>query len=194
MPAYKKTILKIAGLLLIAGLLGFVAVQFLPIMPHTNPLTVREPNWDSPQTRELVVRACYDCHSNETKWPWYSNIAPVSWLVVRHVQEGRAALNFSEWGVSGETGEISEAKASYNDDDDDEQDEDEADEGEEDERGEGEEVDEMIEEVQEGAMPLPNYLILHPEARLSKAEVNALIAGLKATFGSNAGGAASKSR
>ena len=43
-------------------------------------------------------RACYDCHSNETKWPWYSAIAPVSWVVSAHVHQGRGKLNFSEWG------------------------------------------------------------------------------------------------
>jgi hypothetical protein len=56
-----------------------------------------EPQWDSPMTRELARRACFDCHSNETQWPMYSRIAPVSWLVARDVQEGRAELNFSEW-------------------------------------------------------------------------------------------------
>ena len=50
------------------------------------------------QTRALAQRACFDCHSNETKWPWYSTIAPVSWLVQRDVEEGRRGLNFSEWG------------------------------------------------------------------------------------------------
>ncbi len=43
-------------------------------------------------------RACYDCHSNETRWPWYSRVAPVSWLLANHVREGRGHLNFSEWG------------------------------------------------------------------------------------------------
>jgi hypothetical protein len=56
-----------------------------------------EPAWDSARTRELAVRACFDCHSNETQWPWYSNVAPVSWSVTMHVDEGRDRLNFSEW-------------------------------------------------------------------------------------------------
>jgi hypothetical protein len=47
--------------------------------------------------RALAVRACFDCHSNETTWPWYSHIAPFSWLLQHHVDEGRRALNFSEW-------------------------------------------------------------------------------------------------
>lgn len=49
------------------------------------------------EVKQLLQRACYDCHSNETKWPWYSNVAPVSWLVANHVAEGRRELNFSEW-------------------------------------------------------------------------------------------------
>jgi mono/diheme cytochrome c family protein len=57
----------------------------------------QEPNWNSPVTRALAQRACFDCHSNETVWPWYSNIAPSSWLVQHDVDEGRENLNFSEW-------------------------------------------------------------------------------------------------
>jgi Haem-binding domain len=78
-----------------------IAIQFIPYgHDHTNPAVVVEPQWDSPQTRDLAVRACYDCHSNQTTWPWYSNIAPVSWLIQRDVQEGRARLNFSQWGTA----------------------------------------------------------------------------------------------
>lgn len=64
---------------------------------HTNPPVVLEPAWDSPRTRELAVRACFDCHSNQTKWPWYSHVAPLSWSLQRHVNVGREVLNFSEW-------------------------------------------------------------------------------------------------
>jgi hypothetical protein len=81
------------------ALLGLLALaQVVPYgRAHTNPPVVREPSWDSPRTRELAVRACFDCHSNETRWPWYSNVAPVSWLVQRDVDEGRAELNFSRF-------------------------------------------------------------------------------------------------
>jgi hypothetical protein len=75
-----------------------VGIQAVPYgRQHTNPPVVAEPNWDSQQTRTLAARACFDCHSNETVWPWYSNIAPISWLVQRDVNEGRRAVNFSEW-------------------------------------------------------------------------------------------------
>ena len=75
-----------------------IGIQLIPYgHDHTNPAVQAEPNWDSPRTKELAQRACFDCHSNETVWPWYSNIAPVSWLVYRDVQEGRQRMNLSEW-------------------------------------------------------------------------------------------------
>ena len=76
-----------------------IAMQLVPYgHEHTNPPVGREPTWDNPATRELAARACYDCHSNQTVWPWYSQIAPVSWLIQRDVDTGRRRLNFSEWG------------------------------------------------------------------------------------------------
>lgn len=83
---------------LVLGLL--IIIQFVPYgRNHTNPPVRQEPAWDSPQTAALARRACFDCHSNQTVWPWYSNIAPVSWLVLRDVDEGRSKLNFSEWDL-----------------------------------------------------------------------------------------------
>ena len=78
--------------------LVFVAIQFVPYgRDHVNPPVSAEPAWDSPETRALARQACFDCHSNETAWPAYSRVAPVSWLIQHDVSEGRAALNFSEW-------------------------------------------------------------------------------------------------
>ena len=83
------------------GLVLFLLIQLIPYgRAHSNPAVVQEPTWDSPQTRELAMRACADCHSNETVWPWYSNIAPVSWVVTQHVNEGRSKFNFSEMNRS----------------------------------------------------------------------------------------------
>jgi hypothetical protein len=77
---------------------AFVAIQFVPYgRDHVNPPVGAEPAWDSPETRALAKQTCFDCHSNETEWPAYSNVAPVSWLIQRDVSEGRAVLNFSEW-------------------------------------------------------------------------------------------------
>ena len=52
----------------------------------------------------MLRRACYDCHSNETRWPWYSRIAPVSWMVTKDVDGGRKVLNFSQWSAKPEVG------------------------------------------------------------------------------------------
>ena len=85
--------------ILIGAVVFFALIQLIPFgHDHTNPPVVAEPQWDSPQTRALFMRACGDCHSNETVWPWYSNVAPVSWLVAHDVQEGRENLNTSNWG------------------------------------------------------------------------------------------------
>jgi hypothetical protein len=77
---------------------AFVAIQLVPYgRDHINPPATGEPTWDTPETRALARRACFDCHSNETEWPGYASIAPVSWLVQYDVNEGREVLNFSEW-------------------------------------------------------------------------------------------------
>ena len=76
----------------------FLLIQLVPYgRAHANPPVTQEPRWDSPQTRSLAERACFDCHSNLTEWRWYSNIAPVSWLIQSDVDSGREHLNFSEW-------------------------------------------------------------------------------------------------
>ena len=81
--------------LIAAGVVLLLLVQLIPV-PHTNPPVLTQVQWDSPQTQELFQRACADCHSNETTWPWYSKVAPISWLVYRDVQEGRQRFNISE--------------------------------------------------------------------------------------------------
>jgi mono/diheme cytochrome c family protein len=91
--------------------LALIAIQFVPYgRNRVNPPIGAEPIWDSPETRALARRACFDCHSNETEWPAYARVAPVSWLVHHDVVEGRAVLNFSEWDrPQGEAGDIVEA-------------------------------------------------------------------------------------
>lgn len=84
--------------LLIAAVVIFVLIQLIPFgRNHTNPAIVSEPNWSSPQARALAKEHCFQCHSNETEWPWYSNIAPASWLIAMDVIEGRGEFNFSDW-------------------------------------------------------------------------------------------------
>jgi Haem-binding domain len=140
---FVKRVLKRAGLVLIALL---VAAQFVPLA-RTNPPVTREVRWDSPATRALVQRACFDCHSNLTVWPWYSHIAPASFLVVDHVTSGRRHLNFTEWDKPQE-----------------------------------ETFDDIRSAVTAGDMPIWNYVLAHPRARLSPAEKTQLLAGLEATF------------
>ena len=87
---------------LAVGLLGLVA-QAVPYgWKQDNPPVVAEPAWDSARTRELFVRACADCHSNETQWLWFTNIAPGSWLAANDVYGGRDELNLSEWTAGNE--------------------------------------------------------------------------------------------
>jgi hypothetical protein len=91
------------GLVTIMGTL--IVIQVIPYgRDHTNPPVIEEPVWDSAQTRDLAVRACFDCHSNETVWPWYSNVAPLSWLVQSDVEEGRETLNLRVEPASGGRG------------------------------------------------------------------------------------------
>lgn len=87
----------------VGAVVVLAAIQFIPYgREHTNPPVTGEPKWDSPGTRELFWRACRDCHSNETVWPWYSSVAPVSWLTEVDVTIGRKKFNVSEWGRAGE--------------------------------------------------------------------------------------------
>lgn len=127
----------------------FVLIQGVPYgRAHSNPPVTGEPKWDSPQTRELVVRACYGCHSNEVDYPAYASVAPISWMVQSHVSGGRNNLNFSTFDKS--------------------------------QHG----ANDAVEVILEGSMP-PSYYTRfgrHPEARLTDAEIQQLVSGLKATF------------
>lgn len=123
----------------------FVVAQLVPYgRDHENPTGAIEPAWASPEGRALVKRACFDCHSHETVWPWYSSVAPVSWIVQAHVEDGRKHLNFSAW-------DRAQKHAKH-----------------------------MAEEVKDGEMPMPPYLLAHPEARLSPDEKTTLMAALDA--------------
>jgi hypothetical protein len=94
----RKVLLRAGlGLLLVAVLL-----QLLPFgRLGANPPVTQEAPWPNGRARELAVAACYDCHSNRTRRPLYSRVAPFSWLVARDVEQGREKLNFSTWEGSG---------------------------------------------------------------------------------------------
>ncbi len=84
---------------MIGGAALALLIQLVPYgHDQTNPPVAQEPTWDSVRTRELFDRACKDCHSHETVWPWYASIAPVSWMVRWDVDEGRSHFNVSDWG------------------------------------------------------------------------------------------------
>lgn len=77
---------------------AFVAMQFVPYgWTHSNPPVVDPLQWPSTESERLARYSCYDCHSNETDWPAYSYVAPMSWLVRNDVESGRSELNFSNW-------------------------------------------------------------------------------------------------
>ncbi len=145
MPSPKMRVLWVGmAVVVVVG----VAIQFIPTqVGPPNPPVVAEPTWDTPATRTMFYQVCGNCHSNETQWPWYSRVAPVSWLIARDVVRGRARLNVSEWNRPQRR------------------------------------ADDAAEAVLEGEMPLPIYLIMHPEARLTQAQRQALATGLAATFG-----------
>ena len=92
------------------GLLGAILLlTVIALFMETNPPVTGEPVWDSPQTRVLAQRACFDCHSNETVWPWYDRLPGGSWIAVFDTVRGRRALNFSEWQVGGRLKEVAES-------------------------------------------------------------------------------------
>ena len=83
---------------LLVALLLFIAIQFVPYgRRHPNPPVTQAAPWPSDEARVIAGQSCMSCHSNETAWPWYSHVAPLSWLISRDVQAGRHDLNFSTW-------------------------------------------------------------------------------------------------
>jgi hypothetical protein len=133
--------LKWIFIIIAAALAVALAIQLVPYgKTHENPPAANPVQWTDPQAEEIARRACYNCHSNESEWPWYAYVAPASWLVQRDVDEGRSAMNFST-GKGVNAGEISEI-------------------------------------LGENEMPPVQYLLLHPEARLSQQEKDTLVNGL----------------
>ena len=76
----------------------FLVLQLVPYgWKHSNPPVTSAAAWPDAQAEAIARQSCYSCHSNETEWPIYSYVAPMSWLVRRDVDGGRSKLNFSEW-------------------------------------------------------------------------------------------------
>ncbi|MFQ5544235.1 MAG: heme-binding domain-containing protein, partial [Nitrospiria bacterium] len=115
----------------------FILIQIIPVS-RNNPLIEQDVTAPK-EVKNILRRSCYDCHSNETKWPWYSYIAPVSWLIAYDIYEARDELNFSTWQKY-----RSKEKRKIRKD--------------------------IWDEVEDGDMPLVSYLLMHPNARLSREE------------------------
>ena len=118
----------------IAALL--VVIQLIPVDRNNPPVTPALELQAPDEVMAVFKVSCYDCHSNQTKWPFYSYVAPVSWLVAHDVEEGRDELNFSEWQT------LSEKRKQKK-------------------------IEEIFEETSEDEMPLPIYLFMHSDAKLS---------------------------
>ncbi len=146
-----KKILKIVLIILVVGL---VAIQFFnrPDMSTTAEITpghITKVMTVPANVESILKRSCYDCHSDHTVWPWYSSIAPASWLVGDDVVTGRKKMNFSQWG------KMPTAKQEAR-------------------------LNEICEEIKSDEMPLPPYLILHGDAKLSQADKDILCGWVEA--------------
>ncbi len=93
----------IGGIVLV--IIGTLCLTGIALALENNPPVVQEPKWDSPQTRALAVRACFDCHSNQTNWAWWTKVPVGSWIAVIDTVRGRRAVNFSDWGAVSSEGE-----------------------------------------------------------------------------------------
>ena len=138
---------KLLGRLILAGIAVLIVAQFFR-PERTNPasdpnVSIRRHPGVPPAVLATLERSCFNCHSNETHWPWYSNITPVNYLVVSDVNDARKRMNFSEWGAI-KTFRIQSL------------------------------LDRIPDEISDGGMPLPRYVMMHPEAKLSAAEIKAI--------------------
>lgn len=140
-----KKVLKWGGA--VVGI-AFVVMQFIqpdrsvPAFEPSNDVSRVSPIDSS--LAGVLRRSCYDCHSYETRWPFYSYVAPASWLVASDVRQGRSHLNFSLWGRYADSRKLQS-------------------------------LDDIKDEISGAGMPLPQYLLLHPGAKLSQAERDALL-------------------
>jgi len=139
-----KKILKITALVL---LVGFVVIQFIRpdfTNPPINAADKIENSMQIPENVKAILNgSCADCHSNETKYPWYSKIQPSAWFLKDHIDEGRREMNFSVWNTY-------------------------------EPRRKKRKLDEICEQIEIKEMPLPSYLWIHGEAKLSEDDIKTL--------------------
>ena len=152
---------------LIVGFIVLIAlIQFIPVQ-HSNPPAADPVVFADPKAEAIAKRSCYDCHSNQTTWPWYSYIAPFSWYTINHVEEGRARLNFSDVAAT-----LAQPRRERG--------------------GEGGEqqttadlAEHSAETIDRGSMPPSYYTLIHKDAILSAADKEALIAGINQALASH---------
>jgi len=152
---------------LIVGFIVLIAaIQFVPTQ-HSNPPAADPVVFADPNAEAIAKRSCYDCHSNQTTWPWYSYVAPFSWYTINHVEEGRARLNFEDVAATlaqprrGEGGEGGEQTTV------------------------AELAENSAETINNGEMPPSYYTLIHKDAILSAADKEALIAGINQALASH---------
>jgi len=139
-----KKALKIAAIILVVA---FIVIQFFRpdfTNPPVNPAETLEASTQVPENVQTILnRSCKDCHSNETKYPWYSGIQPSAWFLADHIADGRRELNLSVFNTY-------EA------------------------RRKRKKLSEICEQVQSKEMPLPSYLWIHWDAKMSDADIKTL--------------------
>ena len=140
--------MKVFKIIVVVLLVAFVGIQFIPtnrnhseeVPPSDFMLVKNVPT----EVKSILMISCYDCHSNNTHYPWYQKVQPVSWYLEGHIEDGKEELNFSDFG-------------SYSD------------------RMQKAKMRSIISQVEDGKMPLPSYILLHPEAELTAAEKQLLV-------------------
>ena len=152
---------KLIKIILIILVVGFIVIQFFrPERNSTTEITKDDINrvLNVPgNVQGLLKRSCYDCHSNQTYWPWYSEIAPISWLITDDVNKGRLKFNFSEWGKLSASKQSTKLQKFCD------------------------KINGNLSDVGGSPMPLPKYLILHKDKVLSQAEKDIICKWANAT-------------
>lgn len=129
----------------LASLIGLASAQLIQPDMHNSPVNPARRLWNgnvNPRVAGIMRRACGNCHSYETQWPWYARISRVSWFLAWHVTDGRAKLNFDEWPAAAAADQL----------------------------------EEIYDSIAKRKMPRASYLSMRPEARLSQADRDAVLA------------------
>jgi hypothetical protein len=156
---------------LAAFLIAFVGIQFIPIhaatanqKPEPRQVSIWQDSAVNSSVQRILTASCKNCHSSQTEWPWYSRIAPVSWMIEKHVDQARVKVDLSVWARLGADGVIVRTSANQ--------------------------AEEICDSVQDKSMPLKSYTLVHPSARLLPSDARTLCqwaAGTVISAGSESG-------